>query len=122
MCFTSINLYPVTTKIAAKLEIGIILNKLGTETTNSSSQTPCSMPASRVLAPAFTFTEPRTITPVIGKDPKAPHIILPIPWAANSRSKFVLFPECNRSTAAAESKLSALAMKAIAVACSSRGA
>lgn len=46
--------------------------------------------------------------------------MLPTPWADNSRSMSERGPSCRRSTAAAESRVSALAMKATTTAASSR--
>ena len=63
-------------------------------------------------APAWTLALLRTITPVIGSAPSRPHRALPTPWAISSRSYCVRGPVCIRSTAAAQSSVSALATNA----------
>lgn len=52
------------------------------------------------------------MTPVTGRPPMAPEIMLAVPWPIISRSKLVRGPVCMRSTDTAESRLSTLAIRA----------
>ena len=67
----------------------------------------------RLVAPACTLAELRTMTPVIGKAPSSPQTMLPTPWARNSLSYLARGPLCIWSTAVADSSVSALATTAI---------
>src|SRR3546814_17954863 len=70
----------------------------------------------RETAPAWTLAELRTMTPVIGSAPTPPHSMLPTPCARSSLLKSLRGPSCILSTAPADSNVSALALKATALA------
>ena len=76
------------------------------------THSPCRTADARVLAPALTLAELRTITPVMGSPPIAPDTIFALPCPTNSRSKFVRGPLCILSTDTADNRLSTLAMSA----------
>lgn len=80
--------------MAARAAVGMSLRRPGASKTNPNSQTPWNTADQRVRAPARTFAELRTITPVMGSAPSVPQIAFPTPWAVNSRSYRVRGPRC----------------------------
>ena len=79
------NLYPTTNNIAAKLDNGIKLSKLGIARTDTSNRIPCRMADNLVRPPLMIFAELRTMTWVTGSPPNNPETIFPAPCATNSR-------------------------------------
>ena len=59
---------------------------VGRATTAITNQRPWRMADSRVLPPALTLADERTITPVMGSAPTQPQSMLPMPWAVSSLS------------------------------------
>ena len=79
------SLKPVTTSTAASAESGMRLRSPGSSATLPSSSRPWKIAERLVREPAFTFTELRMITEVIGRPPTMPAAMLPTPWARSSR-------------------------------------
>ncbi|SHT72610.1 Uncharacterised protein [Mycobacteroides abscessus subsp. abscessus] len=63
----------------ASAALGMSCTKLLNSEANNSTQMPCRIAEARVLAPAATLVELRTITPVIGRPPRKPDITLALP-------------------------------------------
>ena len=100
--------------MAAKEASGILLMTPGISIAVRISKTPCTIADNFVFPPAVIFAELLTITCVIGKPPKKPDKILPVPWANNSRFLGVRDLEgSNLSVASALNKVSILPTKAI---------
>src|SRR5690606_29882830 len=78
------SLYPMVSNMAARVAIGILLSNMGIEATQINRSRPWIMADNFDLAPALALAEDLTTTDVIGRPPRTPLIILPIPWALNS--------------------------------------
>src|SRR3546814_19689271 len=115
-CSSDVCSSDLTTSTAPSVAIGIARITDGSSATKARIQTPCRIVDRRDTAPAWTFAELRTMTPVIGNAPTPPHSMLPTPCARSSLLKSLRGPSCILSTAAADSNVSALAMKATAMA------
>ena len=63
----------------ARAALGMSCTTLLNSEANNNTHTPCRIDEARVLAPAATLVELRTITPVIGKPPRKPEATLALP-------------------------------------------
>ena len=104
----------MTMSSPARAAVGISSTSPANGMVNNRIQTPCIIAEARDLAPALTFVELRTITPVTGSPPMVPDTMLAAPCPTSSRLKSVRGPWCIRSTDTADSKLSTLAMSGLA--------
>src|SRR5690554_2316625 len=70
--------------MAASVAMGILLSSAGIDATQMSRSRPWTIADILDFAPALALAEDRTTTEVMGRPPKAPLIMLPIPWARSS--------------------------------------
>src|SRR3546814_17723235 len=115
-CSSDVCSSDLTTSTAPSVAIGIARITDGSSATKARIQTPCRIVDRRDTAPAWTFAELRTLTPVIGNAPTPPHSMLPPPCARSSLLKSLRGPSYILSPTPADRNLPALAQKTTAMA------
>src|SRR5690606_23272060 len=99
--------YPIVSKIAARVAMGILFSNAGMDATQINRSRPWIIADIFDFAPALALAEDLTTTDVIGRPPRTPLIMLPIPCALSST--FVLtkrFRGSILSVASIQSKVS----------------